>query len=46
VAASSLFKRIGNDYDFTPVIENHPYPITVITGDHNYVDFGNAFLKL
>jgi pimeloyl-ACP methyl ester carboxylesterase len=45
-AASSLFKRLTNDYDFTPVIENHPYPITVISGDHDYVDFGNAFFKL
>jgi proline iminopeptidase len=44
-AASSLFKRLTNDYDFTPIIENHPYPITVISGDHDYVDFGNAFFK-
>ena len=44
-AASSLFKQLGNDYDFTPLIDRHPYPITVINGDHDYVEFGNSFYK-
>ena len=44
-ASSSLFKQLTNDYDFSPDIEKHPFPITVISGDHDYADFGNAFFK-
>jgi proline-specific peptidase len=44
-ASSSLFKQLTNDYDFSPDIEKHPFPITVISGDHDYADFNNAFFK-
>lgn len=42
-ASSSLFKRLGNDYDFAALVDRHPYPVTVISGDYDYADFGNAF---
>jgi len=40
-AGSAASKTVEKDYNFVPVLQKHPFPITVINGDHDLLDFGN-----
>jgi len=44
-AAQATSKSLPSDYDFTPTLKQHPYPITIIAGDHDVADFGNRLWK-
>ncbi len=40
-AGSAASKTVEKDYNFVPSLQKHPFPITVINGDHDLLDFGN-----
>jgi proline-specific peptidase len=44
-AARATSNTLAADYDFTQVLRQHPYPITVIAGDHDLADFGNGIWR-
>jgi pimeloyl-ACP methyl ester carboxylesterase len=39
VAAQAAANGYSNDYDFAEAVDAHPFPITVINGDHDFADF-------
>jgi proline iminopeptidase len=41
VASSAAGKTMPDGWDFMPVLRDHPHTITVIAGDHDFVDMGN-----
>jgi pimeloyl-ACP methyl ester carboxylesterase len=40
-AGSAASKTLEKDYNFVPALQKHPFPITVINGDHDLLDFGS-----
>ncbi|MCO6512062.1 MAG: alpha/beta hydrolase [Aridibacter famidurans] len=44
-AGNAAFKTVVQDYDFVKVLRAHPFPITVINGDHEQLDFGNKLWR-
>lgn len=39
----ATLRSVPEDFDFTPLLAKHPFPITVINGDHDLAEFGNWF---
>ncbi|HUF03861.1 MAG TPA: alpha/beta hydrolase [Aridibacter sp.] len=44
-AGNAAFKTVEQNYDFVPGLRVHPFPITVINGDHEQLDFGNSLWR-
>ena len=44
-AANDMGQTLTNDYDFSQFIVSHPTDVTIISGDHDYADWNNAFFK-
>lgn len=42
-AGTAAGKTLPGQWDFTPAIEEHDRPITIINGDHDFVDFGGEY---
>lgn len=42
-ASNDMEKVLTNDFDFSVDFTGHPRMITVVNGDHDYADWGNAF---
>jgi proline iminopeptidase len=42
-AANAATKTSTRDNDFVPLLARHPYPVTVINGDHDLAEFGNWY---
>ena len=41
--ANATLKTVPKDLDFVSLLARHPYPITVINGDHDLAEFGNWY---
>jgi pimeloyl-ACP methyl ester carboxylesterase len=44
-SAKATSRTLSADYNFIPVLRQHPYPITIIAGDHDLADFGNGIWR-
>jgi len=42
-AANATVKTVPRDNDFVSLLARHPYPVTVINGDHDLAEFGNWY---
>ena len=42
-AANAATKTSTKDNDFVSLLARHPYPVTVINGDHDLAEFGNWY---
>ncbi len=42
-AANATVKTVPKDNDFVSLLARHPYPVTVINGDHDLAEFGNWY---
>jgi proline iminopeptidase len=42
-AANAATKTSTRDNDFVSLLARHPYPVTVINGDHDLAEFGNWY---
>lgn len=42
-AGNAAFKSVPKDNDFASLLARHPYPVTVINGDHDLAEFGNWY---
>jgi len=42
-AANATLKTVPKDNDFVSLLARHPYPVTVINGDHDLAEFGNWY---
>ncbi len=40
-AGNAAGKTLEKDYNFVPALQKHPFPITVINGDHDFLDIGS-----
>jgi proline iminopeptidase len=40
VSGNAAYKSLEKDYNFVPALQKHPFPITVINGDHDFLDVG------